>query len=287
MKNKIGFGTSRLLEQKNDLVDKYAIERAIEFGYRLFDTGPNYAQGRTELQIAYSIKKSKIAREEFELSTKVVPMLLGKIESALLKSLERLGTDYVDYYFLHWIEDEQRPEDFIEEFVQLREKYQIKNLGVSNFSVSKLTAWLEAEQRLGVTSEQRITCVQNRYNLIQRQAETMFPLLKSNNITFMAHQPFGAGSGIGETGPNNNQQPGKFWVDPRLEELGKIAQELETTTTELILAFLGQDENVILIPRSTRPSHIRTNLNSVNTIGKITDQVNERINELFQKTEDQ
>jgi myo-inositol catabolism protein IolS len=283
MKNKIGFGTSRLLEQKNDLVDKYAIERAIEFGYRLFDTGPNYAQGRTESQIAYSIKTSKIAREEFELSTKVVPMSLGKIESALLRSLDRLGTDYVDYYFLHWIEAEQRPEDFIEEFVQLREKYQIKNLGVSNFSANKLTAWLEAEQRLGVTREQRITCVQNRYNLIQRQAETMFPLLKSNNITFMAHQPFGAGSGIGETGPNNNQQPGKFWVDPRLEELGKIAQELETTTTELILAFLGQDENVILIPRSTRPSHIRTNFQSVNTIGKITEQVNKRINELFPK----
>ena len=133
---KIGFGTYN--EEFRD--NKEVILQAIDCGYRFFDTASLY---ETERSLGNALKESGISRSEVIIETKlwIDEMGADNAKAALEKSLNRLQTDYIDIYMMHWprqtgadnenwkeldLETWRAMEDFVREG-------RVKRLGLSNF----------------------------------------------------------------------------------------------------------------------------------------------------------
>nr|WP_296960155.1 aldo/keto reductase [uncultured Mediterraneibacter sp.] len=131
----VAFGTYKAAEGKSAEV----IRTAIEAGYRYFDTASFYG---TETYLAEAIKQSGLPREEFFIATKAWKEELGyeNVKKAFYNSLERLQTDYLDLYLIHWPLPEPGYKDWkeldTETWRAMEELYQegkIRAIGLSNF----------------------------------------------------------------------------------------------------------------------------------------------------------
>lgn len=100
----IGFGTYKITDGNG----KQGIADALETGYRYFDTASFYDNER---EIGEVIKESGIFREELFLASKVWKTEMGyeETKAAFERSCERLQTDYLDLYLVHW--PKRAPED--------------------------------------------------------------------------------------------------------------------------------------------------------------------------------
>jgi len=131
----IGFGTYNAKGGDNLTI----IRTAVEAGYRYFDTASLYG---TERVLGQAIRESGIARDQFFIVSKLWIDERGYREAkeAFERSLERLSTEYLDLYLIHWPRGSEGDTDWKEKDLDtwraLEELYQagrIKGLGVSNF----------------------------------------------------------------------------------------------------------------------------------------------------------
>lgn len=115
------------------------ISKAIEAGYRAFDTASFY---ETETYLGQAIKSSGIPREEFFLTSKVWKDEMGytKTKEAFARTLENLDTDYLDLYLIHWpipktgyTQWEELNAETWRAMEELYEEGKIRALGLSNF----------------------------------------------------------------------------------------------------------------------------------------------------------
>ena len=123
----LGFGVFQIPPEET----KDVVKKAIELGYRHFDTAQAYFN---EAEIGEAIKESGIAREELVLTTKVWVSSYGYEETkkAFHESLDKLQTDYVDLYLLHQcIGDVYSTWRAVED---LYKEGKIKAIGVCNFT---------------------------------------------------------------------------------------------------------------------------------------------------------
>lgn len=130
----LAFGTFKV----NEGDDVQIILDAINVGYRHFDTAAFY---NTEEALGKAIKKSRIPREEFFVTTKVWKTCMGYegAKKSFEKSLEKLDMDYVDLLLIHWPRPDEKSDwkklD-IETWKAFEETYKegrAKAIGVSNF----------------------------------------------------------------------------------------------------------------------------------------------------------
>lgn len=126
---RIGYGTYKV----GDDEAQRAVEAALTTGYRLVDTAEMYGN---EVGVGRAINGSDVAREDVFLTTKVWNDHHGsdQARAALEASLERLGTDYLDLYLIHWPSPKQGL--YVETFESLlkaKEEGLIRSAGVSNF----------------------------------------------------------------------------------------------------------------------------------------------------------
>ncbi|RRS01683.1 aldo/keto reductase [Glycomyces terrestris] len=126
---RIGYGTYKV----GDDEAQEAVEAALATGYRLVDTAEMYGN---EVGVGRAVNGSGVPREEVFLTTKVWNDHHGAAaaRAALEASLERLGTDYLDLYLIHWPSPKQGL--YVETFEALlkaKEEGLIRSAGVSNF----------------------------------------------------------------------------------------------------------------------------------------------------------
>ena len=93
----MGFGTYKAADGNNAQI----IRTAIDSGYRYFDTASFY---KTENYVGQAIRESKIAREDFFLVSKAWKDEMGyeEVKEAFSRTLNHLGTEYLDLYLIHW-----------------------------------------------------------------------------------------------------------------------------------------------------------------------------------------
>jgi 2,5-diketo-D-gluconate reductase A len=137
---RIGYGTYKV----GDDEAQQAVEAALATGYRLIDTAEMYGN---EVGVGRAVAASGVPREEVFLTTKVWNDHhgAGPARAALEASLERLGTDYLDLYLIHWPSPKQGlyAETF-QALLKARDEGLIRSAGVSNFLPGHLEAVREA-----------------------------------------------------------------------------------------------------------------------------------------------
>lgn len=138
----IGLGT---WQSKPGEVEK-AVEAALRAGYRHIDTA--FAYGN-EKEVGQGIRASGVPREQIWLTTKLDNPWHKRVQEGISKSLENLGTSYVDLYLMHWPsstdpEDTSKhyPDwDFVDTWREMQKLVgtgKVKNIGVSNFGIKNL-----------------------------------------------------------------------------------------------------------------------------------------------------
>lgn len=131
----VAFGTYKAAQGDTAKV----IKLAIEAGYRYFDTASFYG---TETYLGQAIRESQIPREEFFIASKAWKDEMGyeAVKEAFFRTLENLGTDYLDLYLIHWPLPTPDYKDWkaldMETWKAMEELYKdgkIRAIGLSNF----------------------------------------------------------------------------------------------------------------------------------------------------------
>ena len=152
---------------------------ALDAGINFFDTAEGYNDGRSEAALAVALKDR---RHEAIIGTKVSRPDPATIREHCEASLQRLQTDYVDIYMIHWPDDEIAIEESMAELTRLQEDGLIRAIGVSNFGVEQLTAALNTGASIAVN--------QLCYNLLSRAIELeLLPLCREHNVGILGYMP--------------------------------------------------------------------------------------------------
>ncbi|MFO7170068.1 MAG: aldo/keto reductase [Chloroflexota bacterium] len=160
------------------------IHRAIDLGVTLIDTAEAYAHGHAEEVVGRAIAGR---RHEVVIADKVAADHLRphEIRAAFEGSCRRLGTDYIDVYFIHWPNIDLPIADAIGELERLREAGYIRAIGVSNFTVDEL----DEASRYG-----RVDVLQPPYNLFWRFCERAeVPYCRERSIGIMTYSSLAQG----------------------------------------------------------------------------------------------
>ena len=231
----LGLGTWHMGEQPGEAAAEIrALQAGIDCGMTLIDTAEMYAGGGAESVTGEAIRGR---RDEVFLVSKVLPSNAshkGTI-AACEASLERLGTDRIDLYLLHW--PGRHPlAGTIGAFEELRASGKIVRWGVSNFDT------IGMRQISALPGGQNCASNQVLYNLSTRGIEfDLLPWMAEQSMPLMAYSPLDEGRLM--------RHPG----------LGKMAGQMGVTPAQLALAFLLTRGNVISIPKSSSPERVAQN----------------------------
>ncbi|MEM7498364.1 MAG: aldo/keto reductase [Pseudomonadota bacterium] len=179
-----GFGTWRLGEDPLSAGrEEAALRRAIERGFRHFDTAEMYADGGSEELLGRVLAGTD--RSALFLCSKFYPhhARADQVVAACERSLARLGTDYLDLYLLHW--PGSTPfEETLEGARRLVDTGKIRAFGLSNFDVG------EMETLIDHGLDELVDVNQVLYNPSRRGIEfNLLPLLQRRRIACVAYTP--------------------------------------------------------------------------------------------------
>lgn len=127
----LGFGTWQIEGQQ--AVE--ATAAALEAGYRHIDTATAYGN---EAEVGRALQTSGLARDDVFLTTKCGPEWVGQELDTLRRSLDGLGTDYVDLWLIHIPAEHRTRLDMWRAFIEARESGLARDIGVSNFEVEMI-----------------------------------------------------------------------------------------------------------------------------------------------------
>jgi len=208
------------------------VEEALAVGYRHVDTAAAY---RNEAGVGAAIAASGMRRDRIFVTTKLWNSDQGYDSTlrAFEQSLERLGSDHVDLYLIHWpLPAQDRFLDTWRAFERIREEGGARSIGVSNFRVEDL-------ERLEREAEQRPTVNQIELHPRLQQAE-LRAWHEEHGIATEAWSPLAQG---------------ELLEDGTIET---IAAHHDRSPAQIILRWHLQIGNVV-IPKSVTPSRIREN----------------------------
>ncbi len=238
---RLGMGMWYIGEESSKARNEYeAIRMGIDSGLTLIDTAEMYGMGRSEAFVGRAIKNYD--RSSLFLVSKVLPSNAGRnhIRNALEHSLRRLETDYLDMYLYHWIGATPFPE-VVESMERFVEEGIIRSWGVSNFDTEDM---VELVEHSGGEN-----CVVNQvlYHLGSRGIEyDLLPYMKEKNIYPMSYCPLAQGGSLAKGILQN-------------ETVQTIAKSHNLSTSQVLLAFVLANEDMIAIPRSSSARHTLEN----------------------------
>jgi diketogulonate reductase-like aldo/keto reductase len=211
-----------------------SLRTGLDLGLTLVDTAEMYADGAAEELTGEAIAGR---RDEVFLVGKVLPYHAtrrGTVQ-ACRQSLERLGTDRLDLYLLHW-PGSVPLEDTLAGFADLLEAGQIRYWGVSNFDTAAMT------ELAALAGGDAVATNQVLYNLTRRGPEfDLLPHQRQRRVPTMAYSPVEQGRVLGHPA------------------LALVAQRHGATAAQVALAWVLRAGDVCAIPRTGNAEHVREN----------------------------
>lgn len=225
-----GFGVWQI----DDAQAADAVATALDAGYRSIDTAAIYGN---EQGVGEGIARSGVARGDIYLTTKLWNAEQGfdKALKAFDASLERLGTDYVDLYLIHWpVPSKDRYVDTWKALIRLREEGRARSIGVSNFQPSHIERLL-AETGVAPAVNQ----IELHPDFAQRD---VVAFNQQHHIVSEAWSPLGQGGELLQA---------SLLLD--------LARKHGKSAAQVILRWHVQRGHMV-IPKSQTPARIRSNI---------------------------
>ncbi|MEK3736187.1 MULTISPECIES: aldo/keto reductase [Paenibacillus] len=205
------------------------VHEALDQGINFVDTADLYDEGRNEEIIGKAIRQR---RQDVILTTKVgnrrIPGQEGwswdpskaYIKNAVKDSLKRLQTDYIDLYQLHGGTIEDRIDETIEAFEELKQEGLIRYYGISSIRPNVIREYVK---------KSNIVSVMSQYSILDRRPEEeILPLLAKHGISMIARGPL-AGGILSERGRSKAE---KNYLDYSSEELLNLHDRLSQETSD-------------------------------------------------------
>jgi 2,5-diketo-D-gluconate reductase A len=207
------------------------VATAIEIGYRHLDTAKIYGN---EAQVGQAVRASGIPREDFFLTTKLWNDEHTDAVGGLKASLQRLETDYVDLYLIHWPAPAQ--DRYVEAWrglIEASEQGLAREIGVSNFQAPHLRRIIDETGVVPAVNQIELHPLLTQAGLRREHAD--------RGIVTEAWSPLAKGKAL---------------TEPAVEE---IAAEHNRTPAQVVLRWHVQLGNVVF-PKSLTPSRLEENI---------------------------
>ena len=223
---------------------KPVFDTAIKAGLCLWDTATVYGMGESE-RILGTLAKG-VERKNVQISTKFTPQIAemydNNVEKMADASIERMGCDYIDVYWIHNPMDVER---WTPGLIPLLKSGKVKRVGVSNHNIAEIR---RANEILGEAGF-KVSAVQNHFSLLYRSSEKggVLDYCKENGIEFWAYMVLEQGALSGKYNKENplpaESDRGKKYnpVLPQLEaltnEMTAIGQKYGTSCSQIGIAW--------------------------------------------------
>lgn len=267
-------GMSDFYGPHDDAESLRTLDRAVELGVVFWDTADMYGPYTNEILVGKALQRH---RAKITLATKFgfvrgedphARGINGRPEYVLKAcdaSLQRLGIEVIDLYYLHRKDPQVPIEETVGAMATLVQAGKVRALGLSEVSVETLKK---------AHAVHPITAVQSEYSLWSRDPEQgMLQACKELDIVFVAYSPLGRGFLTGQiTSPNDFAADDWRRISPRFQganfarnlELVKQVQALaatkQVTASQLALAWvLGQGNHIFPIPGTKRIKYLEEN----------------------------
>lgn len=254
------------------------MEQAVEMGYTFFDTAESYTGENQDGSISYNEELVGEAlrphRNALQIATKfgvrregnelVVDSRPEQIRNSLENSLRRLKMDHVELYYQHRVDPKTPVEEVAGTMADLIREGKILHWGIS-----------EADESIIRKAHKvcPLACIQNRYSMMARWYESLFPVLEELGIGYVAFSPLANGilTGAyraGETYAADDYRsrmpqysPEAFEANRKLfEVLNQLARQKEATPAQISLAWmLCKKPYIVPIPGSRKAERIQEN----------------------------
>lgn len=237
----LGQGTWFLGEQKNRRKEELeSLKAGISAGMTLLDTAEMYGDGKAEELLGEAIKD--FDRSSLFVVSKVYPHNAGRknIFKSCIKTLERLNTDYLDLYLLHWRGSIPLSET-VECMEQLKKEGKIRRWGVSNFDIADM------KELWSVPGGNNCQINQVLYHVASRGIEyDLIPWMEEHKVPVLAYCPLAQAGDLKQG----------LYENPVLI---RIADAHQCTVSNILLAFVIRSKNVVAIPRTGNKDHALDN----------------------------
>jgi aryl-alcohol dehydrogenase-like predicted oxidoreductase len=281
--SELGLGCNNFGGRVDEAGTRAVVDAALEAGINFFDTADSYGnKGGSEIVLG---KVLGDRRKDVILATKFgSAMQEGArrdasrryIMQAVGASLARLGTDWIDVYYLHWPDPLTPMEETLRALDDLVRSGKVRYIGACNLAAWQAVdaGWIARE--LGTHS---FICIQNEYSLVERAPEAeLLPALRAHGLSLVPYFPLASGLLTGKykrdkDAPEDSrfarwQQLGDRYRNDanwdRVERLEAWCKDHGHSLLELAFAWLlARPEVASVIAGATKPEQIRGNARAV------------------------
>lgn len=246
--------------------------QAVELGVTFWDTANVYQGGTSEEYVGRAIRKYS-RREEIVLATKVSgkmhdgPGGSGLSRKAILEqldqSLRRLGTDYVDVYYVHRFDDQVPVEETMAALHDVVRAGKVRYLGASSMWAWQFAKMQHAAQLHGWTT---FSAMEDQYNVLKREEERdMIPMCLDQGVGLTPYSPLAKGRAArpwGEQSARSSADAVAKAFDrdvdqPVVDAIETIARERAVPMAQIALAWV-LSKPVVSCPivGATKPRHL-------------------------------
>ena len=247
-----GIGGKHCADYSDDQCGISAISAAIDFGMTHIDTAEYYGAGHTEELVGKAIQPYK--RDDLFITTKVyrTHLRFADVLSSIRKSLQRLSTEYIDLFLIHWPSPEVPIDETMDALEACVDEGYARFIGVSNFSVD---LFKEAQNHL----KKHILVVNQVYYNLTRVNKTYFNGLSAKDLNSFCEERdimLVAWSPLEE---------GRL-AKPGFQVLDEMAKKYGKTQAQVALNWLISKKKIIAVPKASSFEHIKENIGAMGWI---------------------
>jgi aryl-alcohol dehydrogenase-like predicted oxidoreductase len=275
----IGIGDVYTSSVQDDVNAIELIHHALDLGLNFLDTANIY--GDSEIKVGKALLGR---RDRVVLATKFGIVTDSPVQDrgvdgspenarhACDKSLERLGVEQIDLYYLHRVDPKVPIEETVGAMAELVRAGKVRHLGLSEAS----PATVRRAHRV-----HPIAAVQTEYSLFSREPEDeLLRVLRELGIVLVAYSPLGRGflggrfRSVGDLAPNDWRRGNPRFQGEQFaknlsiaDRLREVAEEKHCTPAQLALAWLlRRDQNVIPIPGTSSIARLEENIRAADVL---------------------
>lgn len=285
-------GGHNLYGNLDEAAGKQLIHTALDSGINFIDTAFIYGPGHSERLIGEVISE-RGKREDVIIATKGAHKIVGQdvvmdnspeyLTESVHGSLERLQTDYIDLFYIHFPDEATPKDEAIGALKRLKDEGKIRAIGVSNFSLEQL-------KQANIHGD--VDVFQGEYNLLNRSAEQqLFPYLLEQQISFIPYFPLASGLLTGKYTPQTEikdlrkglpyfKEENFIPTLEKIEQLRPMAEAKGVEISHIVLAwYLTREAIPAIIPGAKNAQQVLANLKTIDV--QLTADEISKIDQLF------